>query len=154
MFGEGYDGSEWDCSMYRQAGVEFSDRWNKWACVRDDAKEDAVYQTVTSGIDALSPLEFWHDDPSRGLNIHLPGYSSYSSKSFYVKAAHHSGLTPVLFHWRKLLEMCDVIHCIPSSFAAFVDSIPLPKNPKLYLYSDARPGEPLMQVNKSWHIWK
>jgi hypothetical protein len=154
MFGEGYDGSEWDCSMYRQAGVEFSDRWNKWACVRDEQAEDRIAKAVIDpiwGLDGekkLMKYVFIHEDKSRGLVIDRDKYSLPK----YFAYEPHPRYTPILFHWRKVIEACDEIHAIPSSFAAFIDSIVLPKQPKLFLHHYVRGNEPLCKLGKAWEI--
>jgi hypothetical protein len=153
-FGPGWDGSEWDVSMYRQAGVEFSDRWNKWECARDEAAEERVFRYAT---DDVKRMIFIHDDRSRGITIDEK--RPEISATFEQWAKHEVTVvvpipvvTPILFHWRKVIEACDELHCIPSSFAAFIDSIDLPKKPKLYLHRYCRINEPLMKVNKDWTI--
>jgi hypothetical protein len=151
MFGEGYDGSEWDCSMYRQAGVEFSDRWNKWACVRDEQAEERVAKIVEDERlqGTVTKMVFWHDDRNRGICIDPEKVDIENGDHLVIV---NPKFTHILFHWRKVIEACDELHCIASSFAAFIDSIPLPKNPKLYLHAYCRPGEALMKVNKQWEI--
>ena len=124
------------------------DRWNKWECVRDEKAEDRVHSFWCETLQ-LSDVIFVHDDGSRGMSLNLLK-AKHGAPSWVIKPT--PSVTPILFHWRKVIEQCDEIHCIASSFAAFIDSIPLPKNPKLFLHAYARPGEPLMKVNKQWEI--
>jgi hypothetical protein len=153
-FGPGWDGSEWDVSMYRQAGVEFSDRWNKWECASDEKAEDMVFAQYGDLRRRERRIVFRHEDYNRGLTIdarkseHLTNWPCPETATIIPEPS----LTPILFHYRKVIEACDELHCIASSFAAFIDSIPLPNNPKLFLHAYARPGEPLMKVNKQWEI--
>jgi hypothetical protein len=154
MFGEGYDPTSWDTSMYLQAGVEFSDRWNKWTCVRDEAAEERVFRYAT---DDVKRMIFIHDDRSRGITIdekrpEISATFEQWAKREVTVVVPIPVVTPILFHWRKVIEACDEIHAIPSSFAAFIDSIDLPKNPKLYLHHYVRGNEPLCKLGKAWEI--
>lgn len=153
-FGNNFMGAEWDCSMYLQAGVEFSDRWAKWSCQRDEVAEDALFEHVKKQTKyfAGESMIFWHEDEARGMKIKiskLPDDAKANPDCCFIGPG---PITPVLFHWRKVIEACDEIHVIASSFAAFIDSIELPKNPKLFLHAYCRPGEPLMKVHKQWEV--
>jgi hypothetical protein len=159
--GMGFNGAEWDVEFYRHAGVEFGDRWNKWECQRDEQMEESVFrQAVSQYAISTRYRVFVHDDPMRGMKILFgPKWTEYGERITEMDSAVGCDIlapyniqTPILFHWRKVIEACDDIHCIASSFAAFIDSIPLEKNPKLYLHAYCRPGEPLMRVNKQWEI--
>jgi hypothetical protein len=152
-FAPGFDGSEWDVSMYRQAGVEFGDRWNKWSCPRDENGEDIpLARQLFMGRKIPTPAGaiFVHQDRARGLNMDFTLFMDVCSPHAWI--IEPEPITPILFHWRKVIEVCDEIHCIASSFAAFIDSIDLPKKPKLFLHAYARPGEPLMRVLKEWEV--
>lgn len=156
-FGHPFDGSTWDTEFFRQAGVEFTDRWNKWECPRDGRAEERVFaQYGNFRRGDQKHFVFMHEDYSRDLRIdmrkseHLTNWPYPGTSTCQPEPS----LTPILFHYRKVIEACDEIHVIASSFAAFIDSIPLPKNPKLFLHAYARPGEPLMKVNKNWEVLK
>jgi hypothetical protein len=143
--GPNFIGSDWDVSFYQQAGVEFSDRWTKWECPRDGKAEDNIAKLMlTEGERTV----FIHEDSARGLQIDITRVQIGFDHAIFVTP----GYTNILFHWRKVIEACDEIHCIPSSFAAFIDSIPLPKNPKLFLHHYTRANEPLMKINKNWTV--
>jgi hypothetical protein len=147
MFNHPFDGQNWDVEFYRHAGVEFGDRWNLWSCQRDDdAENQVVFRSGMLGGPFVKT--FLHQDRARGFAIPR----EYPFQGLIYEP---TPITPILFHWRKVIEACDEIHCIASSFAAFIDSIELPKQPKqpkLYLHAYCRPGEPLMKVNKAWKI--
>jgi hypothetical protein len=164
QFGPMFDPTNWDVSMFRQAQVEFSDRWGKWECPRDEKAEHRIFDQYGElrRDDKDRWVIFLHEDPSRGFKINRGRWGKLPEAIFDlsempggikgVRTIAPISLSNVLFHWRKVIEACDEIHCIPSSFAAFIDSIPLPKNPKLFLHAYARPREALMKVQKNWEI--
>lgn len=164
-FGFGFIGSSWDFSFYLQAGVEYYDRWNKWACPRDEAAEEKVamqFQEFRQNTDTWKI--FLHEDRSRGLVIDTGKWGRLVETIFETsKLANTSGvrtitpdpaITPILFHWRKVIEHCDEIHCMSSSFSAFIDSIDLPKKPKLFLHQYVRGDEAICGYQKDWTVLK
>jgi hypothetical protein len=148
--GLGFTGADWDCEFFRHAGVEFTDRWQEWHCQRDEVAENRLIESEM--VLATDYGIFIHHDTARGMEIKRDHVS--------VDTPHRNVILPrqqqtnILFHWRKVIEACDEIHVIPSSFAAFIDSIPLPKSPKLFLHHYTRRGEPLMKINKEWEVLK
>lgn len=155
-FGNGFDGRTWDFSFYLQAGVEYQDRWSKWACPRDEAAEQKVFMAAT---DDVKPMVFLHCDRTRGLVFDekrpeiLPVFKSWERRETTCVSP-QPFITPILFHWRKVIEHCDEIHCMSSSFSAFIDSIDLPKNPKLFLHQYVRGNEAICGYQKNWEILK
>lgn len=144
-FGANFNGGFWDESFYRQADVPFRARWDEWKCPRDLLAENEVAKKVL-GNDLTLPRIFVHADPSRGIAINPMRVPD----GLWVIPNKH--ISPVLFHWRTVIEVCDEIHCISSSFSAFIDSIDLPKKPKLFLHAYARGNEPLARFKPDWEI--
>lgn len=164
-FGNGFDGRTWDFSFYLQAGVEYQDRWDKWECPRDEAAEEKVamqFQEFRQNTDTWKI--FLHEDRSRGLVIDTGKWGRLVETIFETsKLANTSGvrtiipdpaITPILFHWWKVIEHCDEIHAMSSSFSAFIDSIDLPKKPKLFLHQYVRGNEAICGYQKDWTILK
>lgn len=150
-FGSGFDGQHWDESFFKQAGIPFKERWSKWVCPRDKTLEDATFGHHEDLIeDAESTKRSWafvHGDASRGL---IPDKFPQLMPVATIRPSAH--LSPVIFAWWKVIEQAPIIHCIPSSFAHFIDSINLPRNPKLYLHRYVRANEPLAVFKKDWTI--
>lgn len=138
---KGFDKAKWDQEFYRHADMPFTDRWDKWICVRNPSKEEkpkaecAVYA-------------FLHQDEERGYLI--PENALALNKK--VKPVIQPHRTETLFNWWNVIEEAAEIHVICSSFSLFIDSIELPNNPQLFLY-DIRP-EALPTYRKQWFIHK
>lgn len=147
--GPNFDGSRWDESFYLQAGVEFIHRWDRWVCPRDEQAEIDVMK-ASALLNPPTHHTFIHEDLSRGIEIKAEIMSEMAKRTIFVMP--RKTITPILFHWRKVIEACDEIHTITSSFSVFIDSIDLPKNPKLFLHSYARPGEALPRYSKNWEV--
>lgn len=149
-FGNGFDGGHWDRSMYTQADIPFNARWDYWSCPRDLKSEHNVACQALS-TDLTRRTIFLHEDKERGFRFDMNRLTpEVFGECNMVKP--FRGASPILFHWRTVLECCDEINCISSSFAAFIDSVPLPKEPKLFLHAYCRPGEPLCEYRKPWTI--
>jgi hypothetical protein len=149
-----FDGTNWDVEFYRHAGVEFSDRWEKFICPRDlKAEHNVAVKVLTDDLCGEYPV-FIHEDTSRGIiinrnRINRNRTEGSNQPTMWIYPVRYS---PILFHWRTVIECCDEIHCIPSSFAHFIDSIDLPKKPKKYLHVYTRPGEPPAKFKPDWEI--
>lgn len=130
---------QWDREMYRQAGVPFEDRWDKWLAARDIPNELGVLSDRWT---------FVHDDEARGFGI---PHKMVSRNVPIVSPV--TGATKNVFDYRSLIEKADEIHCIDSCFAILADSIPTKaKRHVLHLY--ARPGALPPTYRKNWEILK
>lgn len=133
------DAGLWDRSMYEQAGVNFEESWNSFTFRRDYHKENELIIKFYK----QKNLKFLHDDPTRRhciRNEYRDGYYVYPDRKITSSVTHYAGI----------LQRCTEIHCIPSSFSLFVDRIPLPLQPKLYLHVYARMGGMLPTYRKDW----
>lgn len=135
-----FDPGHWDRSFYEQGGLPFDLRWSGWKCKRDITSE--------RGFSFDGPYMFLHDDPTRGFQIDLKRVWGEKTGLRIEKPTQ----TQHIFQWWNIVEHAEEIHCIPSSFAHWIDSIDLPKNPRLFLHAYTRKGEPLAIFKKNWEI--
>lgn len=153
VYGPGMNFKEWDQSFYRQAGISFQRRWDDWKCKRDEGMENQLDLPRWGSNWPIEDMIFVHDDRDRGFEINATSdplmYQGHAAGSRIVRP-NKTGLP--LFIYQKWIERAVEIHAICSSFSLFIDSIELPKNPKLVLH-DIR-GEPLPVYRKNWEIVK
>lgn len=134
MFGEKpFDIMRWDSEMYRQAGVTFETRWERFSF---QIPED--FQLADPG-----GFAFVHDDPSRGFKMRkseLPGIP-------------HCRPSPAgtIFHWVPHILAAKEIHCIDSCFAILVDSLKDISAERLVLHLYARRDKP-PHYRKQWEV--
>lgn len=110
MFGpKPFSPKEWDKCFYRNAGVPFEDRWDKFKVVRQPTRE-------------LKPPEgefcFVHQDQHRGFIIdhkRLPDMPIVFA---------NPDKTQNLFDWTAHLEKATELHLMESCFAVLADSLP------------------------------
>lgn len=135
MFGERpFDITRFDSEMYRQAGVPFIKRWNRFEF---KLPEDPVDPP-------LCDYAFVHDDPSRGFRIDVRRLS----KMKIIKPSH----VGTIFHWLPTIFGAKEISCVDSCFAILVDSLTLHdfKVP-LLLHLYARRDKP-PHYRKQWEV--
>lgn len=137
-FGNCYDHAkgDWDRQMYNQAGMVFEKRWTDFFVKRDPKSE----------IPARPGLTFLHQDVKRGFVVdkrRLPSDCDVIQPF----------PTETIFNWWSVLEEADEIHCIDSSFAILVDSIPT-RAKRLVLHLYARPGARPPTYKKPWNVLK
>lgn len=106
-----FDESRFDAEFYRQAGVPFLHKWEK-------------FRLPSLPKFPAAPVPFVHDDPSRGFNIPVEGYRPL-----------HKGT--IFDNMHELLAATEV-HCIDSCFSALADLLRL--TVPLFLYQSLRPG--------------
>jgi len=135
----GFDMSIWDMELYRHAEVDFWERWKSWLCLRDGKNEQKPSAEC-------SEFAFLHEDESRGFIIPEDQLALHKIVKPVIRPSHRDHI----FQWWGVIEQAAEVHCICSSFSLWIDSIDLPKNPKLFLY-DVR-GESLPTYKKNWLI--
>lgn len=113
-----------DESFYKQAGVDFQERWNSFYIERDYTKEKALVKYLNL------PERFCliHNTASAGrvniiVNTELP-----------IVQVCKTEVEKSMFDWMGVIELASEIHCINSSFIHLVDSM-MP-NAKLYFHDD------------------
>lgn len=111
-------GIRFDNNFYNQAGIEFSHRWESFYSPRNYERELELFRTLDC---QSGNYIFMHEDVSRNFTINqklLPEGLRVitpldTSSGFY------------LVDYRQVIENACQIHVIESSFAAFVESIPV-----------------------------
>lgn len=126
--------TRFDENFYMQARKPLCDRWNKFDFVRNREKEKALGEIYADKI--RRPYVFLHEDKKRGFIIDR----ALISETFQIiepLPVEHSKFT--VFDYYSLIMGASEIHCIESSFAAFIESINV-KHVKLYAHRYARPN--------------
>lgn len=117
--------------FYQQMSVPLKVRWDSFHYKRDIDKENKLFDTMLHK--ETSPYIFLHEDESRGYTIDR----ARIDKSLKIVTPNPlSGNT--IFDYRRVIENATEIHCIESSFSAFIDSIKCSK-PKKFAHRYARP---------------
>ena len=118
-----------DESFYRQAAVDFENRWTRFHI---PSSRDSEVQIMQEKLKITSPYIFLHEDSSRGflidrqlVNSELPEISPLIE------------LDTLALDYVSILENASEIHCIESSFAALCESLNL--GVKKYAHRYARP---------------
>lgn len=115
-----------DESFYKQAGVDFQERWNSFYIERDYTKEKKLIEYLNL------PEKFClvHDTASAGkTNIDI-------KSDLPIVKVYKTDVEKSMFDWMGVIELASEIHCINSSFIHLVDSM----QPKAKLYfHDHRP---------------
>lgn len=118
-----------DASFYRQADVPLENRWSHFYFPRDPLKEQSLLSELTT---PETPYIFLHEDKGRHFTIDrslirrdMPIVTPVLESSFF------------LTNYSKVIENATEIHCIESSFAAFIESIN--PNGKKFAHRYARP---------------
>ena len=123
-------GERFDANFYFQAKVDFQRRWSAKPAVNEET-ESSLFRELNCD---EQPYIFLHEDVRRGYTIDrdLIG-NTYKVIEPDTKLAKRY----TIFDYKKVIENAVEIHCIESSFAAFVESLVLPEIPK-YAHRYAR----------------
>ena len=147
-----------DASFYGQVGLDFNLRWDSFYVERDYGAEHQLFNRLNP---KSEPYAFVHDDPSRGLQIDL-GTISKRLKIIKPSDCFLSGNLKRefekfnLFHWIRVLEYSEEIHCMDSSFKCLVESLfCIPKTKLFYhQYVRGRGPQAVSSTRKQWIIIK
>ena len=111
-----YSALKYDENFYMQAGVDFSHRWKSFYHPRDSGKEKFVYEKL---IGKNHKFIFLHEDKSRGYTVS----DRYLRKDVPIITPSLDKKMYTIFDYRLVLERAQEIHCIESSFCAYVESL-------------------------------
>lgn len=130
-------------SFYRQANVPYNFRWSKFKIIRNEEKENALYNNKND------KFIFVHDDASRNMVIN----QSYIDGNIY-RPQHNLGKNTdvTIFDYIKILEASSQIHCMDSSFAALVDHLPQLNDKTKYIHRYIRKNSLNPQYKNNWSI--
>lgn len=102
-----------DEAFYKQAGIDFQERWNSFYIDRDYVKEKALIEYLKL------PEKFClvHDTASAGkVNIVV-------DTDLPIVRVYKTEVEKTMFDWMGVIELASEIHCINSSFIHLVDSM-------------------------------
>jgi hypothetical protein len=119
---------KFDQAFYEMAEMPFEYRWERFSVPRDLDAEERIHRILAP----KGQYIFLHDDSTRQFNI-----SSRSLPKNMTVVKPPPGLTNNIFHYRKIIEEAAEVHCIPSSFAHWIENACIGK--KRYLHQYARP---------------
>lgn len=142
MFKGDFDLHRFDREFYRHAGLSYQVRFDNWNVIRNLDAE----QRLIEKIKFTEHHTFVHDDKSRGYVIDHKLLPWRSLTSVFPDPS----LTNNIFHYMGILERAKQIHCINSSFALLVDSMPSVPGQELYFHFYARPDVTIPQYRKEW----
>lgn len=129
----------WDSQLYTDAKVPFENRWNNFKVMQQPSMEVETPKCR---------FTFVHDDAKRGFKIKDEFLPSHC-KIVRVDPAKSDNI----FAWWTVLQNAWEIHCIESSFAILVDSLPNIKAKRKVLHLYARKSTP-PNYRTDWEIIK
>tara|TARA_R110000824_G_scaffold234655_1_gene423274 strand:- start:2326 stop:3063 length:738 start_codon:yes stop_codon:yes gene_type:complete len=125
--------------FYEQVQIPYNVRTDYFYVERDEGAEAQLLQDLNP---TNAPYIFLHDDAERGYNINTDKVTD----GYHVI---RNDNTKNIFHFIKVLENAEEIHCMESSFKTLIDIYA--KTANLY-YHDFR-GHPLGErTNRKWNI--
>lgn len=131
--GEPWDPLHWDREFYRQAGVDFSERWSGFMIpnlpeIAGIGSFAFLHQDVARGYVACH-----YEAPENCVTVTPSGYDSILDYIPYIRAAKE-------------------VHCIDSAFLCLVDSLPQRNGQKLYFHKYARPQGIAPTLRREWKV--
>lgn len=145
-----FDESHFDQEFYRQAEMSFQLRWDNFHVQRESCQE------VNLNMFSAEPeFIFVHQDVERGFRIE-ENQIRLQNRGFKLPEIvkpdkRHSNN---LFAWIPALMNASQIHCINSSFALLVDSLPRVEGQKLFLHQYARTIGQMPTLRYDWQVLK
>ena len=131
-YGENFLESDrrFDHDFYSQAQLDFELRWSSFSTPRDVEKEDRLFRLFRC---SEAPYIFLHEDSSRGFKINR----KFLPAGLRIIEPKANNLIYNLVDYRKVIEGAREIHVIESSFAAYIEGLPL--SMPLFAHRYARP---------------
>ncbi len=127
-------------AFYRQAGLARAVRYDGFHVERDPAREEACFRRLVG--DRTHYL-FLHDDVSRGFEIDPRRIESP------LPVVRPAGADSI-FDYAAIIERATEIHCIDSSFANLVESLPRLAAGRLVLHGYAKPTSTVAFCRHRW----
>tara|TARA_Y100001973_G_C5164092_1_gene315119 strand:+ start:395 stop:1156 length:762 start_codon:yes stop_codon:yes gene_type:complete len=134
--------------FYVQAEVNYLERWKSFYVPPNEQSQKLVLDKLQ--ICDYNNYIFVHDDASRDLNIK----SEKLPKLPIVRPDHELGkLSDIaIFDYLEVLKMASEIHCIDSSFAAYIDHVPELKAKKKVIHRYVRKENDNPRYLNNWII--
>ena len=130
--------------FYEQLNISYNVRRENFYMKRDMQEENRVYSKLNP---ENKPFAFVHDDPDRGYNL----------DNKYIKNQNlhiiRNDPTENVFHFTKIIEDAEEIHCMESCFKSLIDIYA--QTDKIFYHDFRRGNHPLgTRTNKKWNIIK
>lgn len=141
----------WDMQIYDFFDLPFSKRYKNFRMPKVVPGADELYNKLTNG------EEYILIHRRRGLNsepfpIDIENFRRTQNLPEIKTIEIEEGITDNMLEFSKLIENAKEIHCAPSSFFCFVDSI-LDKTSAALYYHNIR-AQTLMRVNSKWNNYR
>lgn len=125
--------------FYELVGLPLNARYDLFHIERDIEAENNLFQKLTGG----DPYIFMHDDPSRD---YIMDRSHFLDKNLKVV---ENDSSENIFHFIKIIEEAEEIHCMESSFKTLIDLYATQE--KLFFHNFR--NHPLgAESNKNWEV--
>lgn len=146
----GFVGSRFDQEFYRQANLSFQLRWDYFHFVREPSQE------INLNMFSSEPeYIFVHQDKDRGFRIaDLQIRAQNLNFKLPEIVEPDRNVSRNLFAWLPAILNASQIHCINSSFAILIDSLPRIEGQKLFLHAYARSISETPTFRHDWQILK
>ena len=129
--------------FYEQIQVPYSVRYKYFHVERDEEEEQRVFDKLNPDNE---PYIFIHEDADRGFLLNREHFIDKNLKVI------ENDVTENIFHFTKILEDAQEIHCMESSFKTLIDFYCKQDN---IFYHDIRESQPLGQHSSpKWTVVK
>ena len=129
--------------FYEQIQVPYSVRYEYFQVERDEEEEQRVFDKLNPDNE---PYIFIHEDADRGFLLNREHFIDKNLKVI------ENDVTENIFHFTKILEDAQEIHCMESSFKTLIDFYCKQDN---IFYHDIRESQPLGQHSSpKWTVVK
>ena len=129
--------------FYDQVDIPYNVRYNYFYVERDIAEEERVYNKLNPNNE---PFIFIHEDAARGFTLDRSKFLNNNLKVI------ENDVTENIFHFTKILEQAQEIHCMESSFKTLIDFYCKQEN---LFYHDIRESQPLGDYSSpNWKVLK
>jgi len=132
----------YDASFYSQADLDFDKRWSDFYYPRDKEIEYNLFKKICGDNIKEGEYIFLHEDVRRGFKINrVLIKEDYPIITPGLNKQHTLGSTDDarFFDYGYIIENAAAIHCIESSFAAFIEGMELSPTLPKYAHRYARP---------------
>jgi len=127
--------------FYEQIQIPYEVRYSHFHVQRDEKEEQRVFDKLNPHNE---PFIFIHEDAARGFTLDRKHFLDDTLKTV------ENDVTENIFHFTKILEEAQEIHCMESSFKTLIDFYCKQDN---IFYHDIRESQPLGQHSSpKWSV--
>lgn len=144
----------WPQQIYENFDVPFKMRYLDAHIPAHIEGSQELYESLTGGEKEYAIVHRFASDHPDGIPIDVQSYRRVQGLGEIKVIEIREGQTTNMLQYKTLIENATEIHCIPSSFFNFVDSMVTKINAKCFFH-DIRKNS-LMKVNSRWnnHRWE